>query len=135
MVAGVGLLFFAGCSSAAPLPEALPTPAEARLGAADDDSFTAVQLALASLHEDLSRHYDGPWDVEYYTFPDSDATRWSALQSLYQNALGPGWELDERYPGEAFDYLQKVWSNGNTAIAIALVGGESTDTLIVLSPG
>jgi hypothetical protein len=94
---------------------------------------TAAQLAQADMHSRLRERYSPPFHMERFSVPVG--TGWDAITTYYARALGPDWKVDARYAEDGGPgYRSKVWSDGQRAVAIALVparepGGEQVLTV------
>lgn len=128
----ISLLALCACSEsnrAMPQPSAPPgaTPYSGEGGLT-----TAAQLAMADLHSRLRAHYEKFWDVQRYAVPA--AVNWNSITAHYAQALGPDWQVDQRYSEDAgTGYRSKVWSDGRRAVGIALIDGREAGAEQVLT--
>jgi hypothetical protein len=98
--------------------------------------LTAAQRAMSDIRNRLQTNFSTTWDVKRFAVPAG--TQWDAIKDHYAQALGSQWQVDDRYAEEASrDYRAKVWSDGEHAVAIALVSLDEPDgeqVLTVLVP-
>jgi hypothetical protein len=128
----VSLLALSACSGGnRPVPQpAAPSGVTAYSG--EGELATAAHLAMADLHSRLRAHYSPPWDMKRFAVPAG--TAWESIVAHYSQTLGADWKIDTRYAEDAGPgYRSKVWSDGQHAVAIALIEGRGTGAEQVLT--
>lgn len=117
-------------------PLQLAPPGAATPYAEDDDSTNRVLLAFTDLHAALRDAYGGRWEPHYYRMPaDADWSDVRAHLDAQADAV-EGWQVDTRLGN---GYERRVWSDGENAVAAALVHPPASATdapavLMVLTP-
>lgn len=93
---------------------------------------------MGDLHSRLRTEYEPPWDIQRYVLPAT--TTWDAIKAHYTSELGQEWKVDDRFAEEGTvpgDYLAKVWTDEDRAVAVALIrppnGGER-QVLLAFTP-